>query len=346
MYLRILSLLGLVVLLTACDTAPNEKIIRFSGQTMGTTYHVSWVGIDESKNSSLKEQVDQRLVAINKAMSTYDPSSELSFINKNQAPKTLKGEITLSADLAEVLDISLQVWQASQGAFDVTIGPLVNLWGFGPEAKPNKIPTEQEINERLQNIGSQNLQLDLANQQLVLTGQQYIDLSAVAKGWAVDEIAKVIENQGVHSYLVEIGGEVTAKGRKPANQPWRIAIEKPQELVAQSAMLIIDLDELSVATSGDYRNYFEEEGVRYSHTIDPRTGYPIKHNLASVTVVHPSTGFADAWATAITVAGAEQGLILAEQNNLMVYMQVGEGKGFKELYSSAFKRQFPQVGGK
>lgn len=346
MKLRVIAILTVFVFLTACGRSAPESIFKISGQTMGTTYHISWVGEAPQLSAELKQKVDERLVAINKSMSTYDPNSELSLINQNKAAKDEQGWVPVSNDLKEVLSLSMDVWQRSQGAFDVTIGPLVNLWGFGPQARPEHIPAQEKIDQLRKNIGTNYLELDLANSKLHVATPQYIDLSAVAKGWAVDEVAKVLEGLGVQSYLVEIGGEITAKGKKPKDQPWRIAIEKPEQLLEKSSILIIELDGIGVATSGDYRNYYEEEGVRYSHTIDPTTGYPIKHNLASVTVVHPSTGAADAWATAITVAGPEKGLELAEKNNLMVYMQIGHGKDFIERYSSAFKQAFPYVGGK
>lgn len=346
MKLRIVAVLSACFLLIACNQTNKEAIYKISGQTMGTTYHISWVGQSPQASEMLKQKVDERLVAINKSMSTYDPTSELSLINQNKGPKDKLGWFLVSNDLKEVLGLSIDVWYDSQGAFDVTVGPLVNLWGFGPQARPEQVPEQSEIDKLLKNIGTDQLELDLSAPALYVATPQYIDLSAVAKGWAVDEVGKVLERQGIHSYLVEIGGEIAAKGKKPDDQSWRIAIEKPEQLLKKTAMLVIELDGVGVATSGDYRNYYEEEGVRYSHTIDPSTGYPITHNLASVTVVHPSTGAADAWATAITVAGPEKGLELAEKNNLMVYMQIGEGANFIERYSSAFKQAFPQVGGK
>lgn len=331
--------------LTACDNTATEQVFQIHGRTMGTTYHISWVGQDAKLATNLQQQVDKRLAAINKSMSTYDPESELSLINRSKATTDEQGWITLSADLTEVLAMSLELWQKSDGAFDITVGPLVNLWGFGPDARPEHTPEQASIVELKQKIGIQHLELDPVQRKLRLTSPQYLDLSGVAKGWAVDEIAHLVANVASQSFMVEIGGEIRAQGLKPNKQPWRIAIEKPEQLLQQSSALIIELNGIGVATSGDYRNYFEEQGVRYSHTIDPSTGYPIKHNLASVTVIHPSTGFADAWATALTVSGPEKGLQLAEQYNLAVYMQIGQGNGFIERYSSAFKTQFPQVGG-
>lgn len=344
--MRLIYLLLVSLTLIACDNTPKEQVIQIHGQTMGTTYHISWTGQHSNFTQRLQKQVDERLKNINKSMSTYDSESELSLINRGLAVQDEQGWITLSNDLNEVLAMSLQVWQQSQGGFDITIGPLVNLWGFGPQARLEHTPSVEEIQQLLTNIGSEYVQLNASEQRLRLERTQYLDLSAIAKGWAVDQIADLLEQAGLHSFLVEIGGEIMAKGKKPNGQPWRIAIEKPESLLKKSSNLVVELDGVGVATSGSYRNYYEEEGVRYSHTIDPQNGYPIKHNLASVTVVHSSTGMADAWATALTVSGPEKGLQLAEAHNLAVYMQVGQEGGFTEYYSSAFKAQFPQVGGK
>lgn len=341
--MRLVFILFTSFLLSACDTSPSNQIFKISGSTMGTYYHVSWVGTKPEQKVSLQQAIDKRLVAINKSMSTYDPQSELSLLNQGALEADLEGWIDISADLTEVLAMSLDVWQASHGEFDVSVGPLVNLWGFGPEARAEHIPQPDEIASKITQVGSENIELDTPLQRIRLKKPLYIDLSAVAKGWAVDEIAAVVEKHGIDSYMAEIGGEIRAQGLKSNQQPWRIAIERPQHDTGQSVALVIELNELGIATSGSYRNYFEEEGVRFSHTIDPKTGYPINHKLASVTIVHPSTGMADAWATAITVAGPEKGLQLAEENNLTVFMLVGEDNGFKEIASTEFIKKYPQV---
>ncbi len=341
--MRLILILFVSLLLSACDTSPSTQILKINGATMGTYYHVSWVGDDVNQKAVLQQQIDMRLAAINKTMSTYDPDSELSLLNLGALDASSDGWIEISADLIEVLNMSLEVWQASYGDFDVSVGPLVNLWGFGPEARVNHTPAAVEITAKLAHLGSENIELDSLQQRVRLKKPLYIDLSAVAKGWAVDEVAEIVSLHGVESYMVEIGGEIRAQGLKSNKQPWRIAIERPQHDLGQSVALVIELNELGIATSGSYRNYFEEEGVRFSHTIDPKTGYPIKHKLASVTVIHPSTGMADAWATAITVAGPEKGLQLAEENNLIAFMLVGDGDNFKELATTAFIKKYPQI---
>lgn len=346
--MRFFALLAALVLFSGCHNASSVQILKIAGPTMGTQYHISWVSSDPGQAKSLQEQVDNRLSAINQSMSTYIPDSELSLLNKGELPQDDDGWMSISADLTEVLSKSLIVWQGSHGVFDVTVGPLVNLWGFGPQARPKYIPDAARIAELLSHIGSQNIELDAAHSRVKLKTPQYIDLSAIAKGWAVDDIARLLKQHQITAFMVEIGGEIQTAGLKPNNQPWRIAIERPEQLLEQSVALIVPLHDMGVATSGDYRNYYEEDGVRYSHTIDPATGYPIKHKLASVTVLHPETGLADAWATAISVAGPERGLALAEEQDLAVYLLIGEGDSFKEIASTKFHQLFPQLlgGGK
>lgn len=349
--MRVLLVTLLSFLLLACDATPSSQILKISGPTMGTTYHIAWVS-SASKDPSqaapisaeqLQELVDTRLVLINKSMSTYDPSSEISRLNQNKIAPNASGWIAVSAEFADVLGISLDVWHKSQGAFDISVGPLVNLWGFGPDARPTKTPSDEQISAAKARMGTDHIEFDSAHKQLRLSRNLYLDMSAVAKGWATDDIAKLLEQQGIESYMVEIGGEIRTNGSKPESQPWRIAIERPQFFNDRNVALIIEPGNRGVATSGSYRNYYEDNGVRYSHTIDPANGYPVAHKLASVTVVHKSTGYADAWATAITVLGPEQGLALAEKYELAVFMLVGAGDGFTEQYSSAFLQLFPHV---
>ena len=310
---------------------------------MGTEYHISWVSDKQSKaaldseRKKLKQLVDNLLIDFNKSMSTYDPSSELSLIN--QRADTDSSWQVISADLYRVLVMSKQVNQQSSGAFDVTVGPLVNLWGFGPSKSQNQIPDQEEIHSMLLQVGSDAINLRQSDKgfELQLTSQRYIDLSAIAKGDAVDVIGLLLQKQGVDNYLVEVGGEIIAHGNKPENQPWRIAIEAPND-DGRGVQIIIPLSSMGVATSGDYRNFFEQDGQRFSHTIDGRTGYPVKHNLASVSVLHESVAMADAWATALTVLGAEEGLKLAEKHSLAAYFIVRTDKGFEQHASRRFEQ--------
>lgn len=337
MIYRVLLLIAVSLFVAGCmPEKETRQVYKISGNTMGTTYNISWVD-DSDRSFELKNRVDHRLREINAAMSTYISNSELSLINQSE-----NSSFTISPDLAEVLSISLSIHQSSGGLFDVTVGPLVNLWGFGPDASIDRQPSEAQIERQLKRIGGDALTLQGLD--LHRAEYRYIDLSAVAKGWGVDEIAELYESQGVDSYLVEIGGEMRLSGDKPSNTPWRIAIERPAgDMQERSPQLIFSPGSRAVATSGDYRNYFEQDGVRYSHTIDVKNGKPITHKLASVTVVHKSSAYADAWATALNVAGPEAGMELAEQNGLAAYMIVREENGFEEYFSNQFREWFPQV---
>lgn len=318
-----------------------QLISKISGPTMGTEYHISWV-TNKLSNNEIKEEhgqvkalVNDLLVDFNKSMSTYDPTSELSIINQQYDSAWQ----VISADLYRVLMMAVRVNQQSNGAFDVTVGPLVNLWGFGPSKSQDQVPDKEEILAMLQGIGSDAIHLRQRDGrfELQLSGQRYIDLSAIAKGDAVDVLGNLLQRQGINNYLVEVGGEIIAHGRKPENQPWRIAIEAPND-DGRSVQIVIPLSNMGVATSGDYRNFFEQDGQRFSHTIDGRTGYPVKHELASVSVLHKSVALADAWATALTVLGAEVGLKLAEEYSLAAYFIVRTDNGFEQYTSSQFEQ--------
>lgn len=342
--MRFSLLFVLALLISGCQPSPEQRVLRISGATMGTTYSIAWVGQDATLSESLQAAAEQRLHDINSSMSTYDPGSELSLLNQNRTEQDEYGWIPVSSGLAEVLAMSLDIWEASGGAFDVTIGPLVNLWGFGPEARPEHAPDTATIRTMLAAVGSDAIELDAAALRLRLAKPVYIDLSAIAKGWAVDQLALLLEEHGISAYMVEIGGEIRTRGVKPDGNRWRIAIERPQAAVTdRQVALIIEPGSYGLATSGDYRNYFEENGVRFSHTIDPLTGTPVSHKLASVSVVHESTGMADGWATAISVLGPDKGLAIAEQQQLAVFMLVREGDQFVQRTSSRFNQLFPHV---
>jgi thiamine biosynthesis lipoprotein len=240
--------------------------------------------------------------------------------------------MTISQEFAEVVRISQKIWQLTDGAFDPTIGPLVDLWGFGPVERHDSIPSSQAIVQAKTKIGFDSVVLE--DQVLSKTKPVALDVSAVAKGYAVDRVADLLEMLALPDYLVEIGGEIRVSGFNSDGVAWRIAMEQPQ-LFAEVDR-IIDITDIAVATSGDYRNYFEKDGIRYSHTIDPKSGRPIGHNLASVTVLSPSCAEADAWATAFSVIGAEQSLELAQEHDLAVYMLVRENEQFVTQSSASF----------
>ncbi|GAA3896712.1 FAD:protein FMN transferase [Halomonas cibimaris] len=327
--------LALLALASGCDSAPPASSpVRFQGSVFGTFYQVTVnAALTQDERNALEAGFLDELEQVDKTMSTYRDDSDL--VAFNRAP--LGEWQTLPAALIEVMALGQQVARQSGGAFDVTVGGLVNLWSFGPEARPQEIPADDVLAARLRQIGFEALDVDEPARRARRERDVFVDLSAVAKGYATDRVAAYLDAQGIEHYLVNLGGDLITRGYRNPDEhtPWRIGIEKPRAS-GRSAQYVIPLSGMSVATSGDYRHYFEQDGQRFSHTVDPRTGRPITHSLASVTVVDPSNARADAWATAMTVLGAEDGMALARRLDLRVLMLVREGDGWQSLASPAF----------
>lgn len=331
LFLLVWSALSLLFL---AGCTPTPKNWQLTGVTMGTGYHITIV--DAPGNMSrvgLQKLIDAELQSVNQEMSTYLDDSELMHFNRGPVGEPVE----VSAHLAEVVSLSLDIYRRSAGAFDITVGKLVNLWGFGPQPKPEKVPDEKTIARLREQLGSDALTVQHSPDRLIRSRAVEIDLSAIAKGHGVDRVAQLLEAQGIHNYLVEIGGELRTLGKNPKGEDWRIGIESPNP-AGRMVQKPLRVSGMSVATSGDYRNYYERDGKRYSHTIDPRTGYPLQHRLASVTVITDSCAEADGLATALNVLGAEAGLELAEREGLAAFMLVKTDNGFEERYSSAFAK--------
>ncbi|WP_444922745.1 FAD:protein FMN transferase [Microbulbifer sp. DLAB2-AF] len=325
-----LFLLWATVIFTACTPAAENW--QLSGRTMGTAYHITVVDVPQSvKRSELQSLIDDELQQVNQEMSTYIEDSELMRFNRGPVGEA----IPVSEPLVDIVTLSLDIYRRSQGAFEVTVGPLVNLWGFGPQPEPEKIPSDAEIAGLQKVVGSDALKVTRKPDTITRQRPVEIDLSAIAKGHGVDRVALLLEQQGIRNYLVEIGGELRTLGVNPKGKTWIIGIEAPDSF-GQMVQQPIGVSGKAVATSGDYRNYYERDGVRYAHSIDPRTGRPLQHKLASVTVLADTCAEADGLATALNVLGAEEGLALAERENLAVFMLVKTDKGFEERYSRAF----------
>ncbi len=300
---------------------------------MGTGYAVvlPHLPLGMSKES-LQQGIETVLKHVNDVMSTYQADSELSLLNKN--PST--DWVPVSAELMTVLKEARRISELSGGAFDASVGPLVNLWGFGPEYHDLVVPEPQKVEEIRAYVGYEKLELrDEPRAVKKAHPKMAIDLSAIAKGYGVDQVAAYLESLEAKHYLVDIGGELRTRGRNARGEPWTVAIEKPVP-EGRFVQQLIHISDTGVATSGDYRNYFEQDGKRYSHTIDPTTGAPITHNLASVTVLHPLSMTADGLATALTVLGPEKGLALAEQKKWPVLMLVKTEDGFSQKMTSSF----------
>ncbi|MGR2738547.1 FAD:protein FMN transferase [Billgrantia sp. Q4P2] len=327
--------LCLGLLLTGCseNDRPLDSPVRLEGGIFGTFYQVTIAdSLTQGQARELEEGLLEVLEQVDAAMSIYRDDSELMAFN--QAP--LGEWQPLSNELIEVLAISQSVAEASNGAFDVTIGGLVNLWSFGSEARPREVPDAETLRARLDEVGPDSIEIDENAMQARRLRDVFVDLGGVAKGHATDRVAAYLDGQSIEHYLVNLGGDLVTRGyRDGEGEPWRIGVEAPLD-DRQEATHIVPLHDISVATSGDYRNYFEENGQRFSHTIDPRTGHPIRHHVASATVAHPSNAWADAWATAMMVMGDEEGLALARDQGLKVLLLVREGEGWSSLASPAF----------
>ena len=288
---------------------------------MGTTYTVKIARPPAHIQAhEVRAVIDRELARIDQSMSGYRPDSEVSRFNASRST----GWFEVSADLAFVVQAALDVSEASDGAFDVTVTPLVQAWGFGTaNTAPADLPDEATLRRLLEQTGYRKLHVRqspaaLRKDQPELT----IDLNGIAPGFAVDRIAAGFAALGLQSYMIDIGGEIRVRGRNAAGEKWRIAIEEPLDAEDRTPFAILELDELAVATSGEYRHYYARDGKRYSHTIDPRSGRPIEHDLASVTVVHREAMYADAWGTAFNVLGVEAGYGLAETLGMSVMFVV------------------------
>lgn len=323
-------LLCLLVLAGCAETETPSEVKRLEGGIFGTFWMVSIADpVSDEQLTVLRLGIEETLAHVDLQMSTWKPQSELMQLNGHPVGEWL----VLSPELMQVLSLSQTISAQSGGAFDVTVGHLVNLWSFGPEQRPDVIPEPEQLQAGLATTGYSGLELDTSASQARRQQDFFIDLSGVAKGFGVDEVARYLTAQGLSHFLVNIGGELVASGEREPGQSWRIGIELPHSGV-QVAHHIIPVKDMSVASSGDYRNYFEVDGQRFSHTLNPLTGWPIDHRVASVTVLAPENAEADAWATAMMVLGTE-GLSLAESLELRVLMLERNGDGWTTHLSSA-----------
>jgi len=333
--LKLVLLTALALTLSACfPSNPSDKTeVLLQGRTMGTTYNIKVVAtVEQLEALKLQDKIDATLKQINQEMSTYIPSSEISQFNQ----LTTTTPVEISPGFSRVLAESIRLGELTQGKLDVTVGPLVNLWGFGPEQRPEKVPSAEVLAATKEKIGLSNLMLE-GNELSKKVPELYVDLSTIAKGYGVDVVAELIEANGFTNYLVEIGGELRLSGFKSTGELWVVAIEKPLTTERSVQQFIVPKDN-AMATSGDYRNYFEADGTRFSHIIDPATGKPINHNLVSVTVIHPSSMTADGLSTALMVMGIGQGMQFAIDNDIAALFIAKTENGFDEQFTVKFKQ--------
>lgn len=329
------------IFLTACNKAPEQ--ITLKGKTMGTTYTVKYIDNGELQNLQKPEEVqktlDDLLKQVNNEMSTYQPDSQISRFN---AMQEVNKAVQISPDFAKVVREAIRLNRVTEGALDVTVGKLVNLWGFGPDKRLNKAPSAEQIAALAPSVGIEKLSVS-DNSLMKSVPNLYLDLSSIAKGFGVDKLAEHLESLGLANYLVEIGGELRGKGKNLQGVDWRIAIEQPTLAQGQAVQITVPLHNLGMATSGNYRNYFEDEqGNRLSHIINPKELRPVSHKLASITVFAPTTMTADGLSTGLFVLGPEKALEVAEREKLAVFLIIKNGEAFETKMSREFEKLINQ----
>lgn len=323
--------------LAGCADA-GARLTTLRGDTMGTTWSVKLVVPAGTNETNLRGGIQSELDRVVAQMSTYEADSDLMRFNR-APPGTWQ---TLPPEFFTVLAYALDLAAETGGAYDPTVGPLVELWGFGPGPKRHEVPSAAAIEVARARVDWQRIRLDAANRRAFQPGGAYVDLSSVAKGFGVDEVARHLDRVGVTNYLVEVGGELRARGRRPEGGAWQVAIEKPGAAAGAVDRMdeverVIDLEDVAIATSGDYRHSFTDTGRTFSHHIDPRTGWPVEHHIASVTTLAADAMHADSIGTAIMVLGEEAGLRYAAEHDLAVLLILHDGAGFAERMSPAFR---------
>ena len=321
------------LLAAACARVPAEVVL--SGPTMGTTYTVKVTAPPASVDGAqLRATIDEVLAQIDRSMSGYRDDAEVARFNASTSTQWYE----VSAELASVVQAALEVSEASGGAFDITVAPLVAAWGFGPGGQPKVMPGNEQIAQISGAVGYRKLHARLAPPALrkevpALT----IDLNGIAPGFAVDRLADRLQALKIDNFMIDIGGEIRARGRNARGEVWHIAIEQPVD-TQRAPYAGVHLDDAAVSTSGEYRDYYERDGRRYSHTIDPRTGRPLDRAPGSVVVIASSTAEADAWATAMNVLGPGDGLVLAEQRHMPVMFIERDGSEWRSRHTPEFER--------
>lgn len=313
---------------------------KLAGLTMGTIYHIEIVGdkMDTSQINIAKSRIDDVLNSVDMAMSTYKAESELSRFNVQESCE----EFEVSECFARVAAAALDVARASGGAFDPTVGPLVDLWGFGSKETGSEQPTPEQISEALKVVGYQHLSMTTPSTLKKSMSGLHLDLSALAKGASVDMVLSMLNDMGYPNVLVEVGGEIAVSGHNKHGYDWKISIETPNlgAGIGEGQFAILALREEAVATSGDYRNYRKVDGGYYTHVIDPRTGWPVSNHVASVTVVAGDCMTADALATTLMVLGAEEGMdFMTKQYGADAMIIVRNGNdGYRDYRTPGFDR--------
>ncbi|WP_339530486.1 FAD:protein FMN transferase [Pseudomonas mucidolens] len=328
--LRYVALCWALVILAGCGN--GESLERFAGPTMGSTYSIKYIRTPGGPApGDVQPQVEAILDEVDRQLSTYRSDSDIERFNDLPANSCQ----SMPEAVLRLVRAGEQLSQASGGAFDLTVEPLLNLWGFGPQARAVNVPDPAMLAAARQRVGHQHVRIE--GDRLCKEAAVQVDFNSIAAGYAVDRIAERFHQLGIRRYLVEATGELKAAGRKLDGSPWRVALEEPRDDL-QVAERIIAVDGFAVSTSGDYRNYFQQEGRRYSHTLDARTGAPITHALASVSVLAPSALMADGLSSLLLILGPRQGWEYAEKQRIAAFFVMREGTGFVTRSNKAFEQ--------
>ncbi|WP_227318682.1 FAD:protein FMN transferase ApbE [Cedecea davisae] len=323
--------------LAGCDNQQNDAAngLVLEGKTMGTYWRVSLAGVDKTQQTQLKDKIQAQLDGDDWLMSTWKKDSALSLFNQSASTELYP----VSEAMSDIITMALRIGAKTDGAMDITVGPLVNLWGFGPDKQPLHTPNQAQIDAAKALTGLQHLKVINASGQQWLQKDLpglYVDLSTIGEGYAADHLARLMEQNGISRYLVSVGGAVTTRGTNPQGKAWRVAIQKPTDR-ENAVQAMVDVNGHGISTSGSYRNYYELDGKRISHIINPQTGRPIEHKLVSATVIAPTAMEADGWDTGLMVLGEEKAKQVAEKEGLAVYLISKEGDGFRTWMSPQFK---------
>jgi len=323
-----------ILLLAGCGM---KKEVRFAGRTMGTTYHVTVISGYFNTPSRLDTKIVRRLEEINQSMSIYLANSEISRFN---AMRRTDDPIKMSYDFLHVMIIARNLFAMTKGCWDGTVRPLVDLWGFSKPTVQQVLPPDEKIKQALEQIGFERIQIDEDGYLSKKNDTLGLDLGSIAKGYAVDQIAELIRADGWADFLVEIGGEVYASGLRKDRRQWKVGVNLPDKNAAYNQVYkVVNLKDGAMATSGDYRNFFELGQKRYSHVIDPRNGYPVNNGIVSVSIITDTCTLADGLATAIMVMGRKKGLELVNRlDGVECLIVIKEQKaGLIDYFSSGFK---------
>ena len=323
---KVLPILFILVVLVVAGIAVGRNNADYqhdSGLVFGTSYNITY-----QSNDNLKPEIEKTLAEVDASLSPFNEKSVITHVNKNEA-------VTLDDHFITVFRLSSEIYKDTEGAFDITVAPLVNAWGFG--FKNGITPDRHAIDSLMQFVGFDKVKLQ--DGKIIKTDDRLmLDCSAIAKGYGVDAVARLLKSKGIDNYMVEIGGEIVASGENPKGAPWRIGVSKPDDdsvSVSNEIQGIINISNRAMATSGNYRNFYYKGGKKYAHTIDPKTGCPVQHSILSATVVSDECAKADAYATAFMVMGLDKAkAVLARHKDMMAYFIYSDDKGNNKVWYS------------